>query len=133
MEIGSRHRYAIAGLCLLAITTPRLARAQVFKTSVDIVALTVTVTDEKGRSIGGLNASDFAIFEEGVEQRLAVFGSEEVPLDVAPVIDTSSSMRLHKASRARGRSIWRSPVRRNRVTQKPPPPRTRDARHASFT
>ena len=45
------------------------------------------------RSVFGRRASgDFTVFEDGVEQRLSFFASEAVPVDVALVIDASSSM-----------------------------------------
>ena len=39
-----------------------------------------------------LNAEDFAVYEDGVQQPVSLFGSEHVPVDVALVLDTSSSM-----------------------------------------
>jgi len=84
-----------AALAGLAAGNPLPAGAQSrFKSGVDMVPLTVTVTDVKGRPITGLTGGDFQIFEDGVEQSLAFFAAAEVPVDVALVIDTSSSMRL---------------------------------------
>ena len=57
-----------------------------------MVPLTVTVTDGKGRHITGLAGGDFTVLEDGVEQPLSFFASGNVPLDVALVIDASSSM-----------------------------------------
>jgi VWFA-related protein len=63
-----------------------------FRSGVDMVALTVTVTDTAGQFIRGLTARDLVIDDEGVEQPIALFGSEEVPLDVALVLDASGGM-----------------------------------------
>jgi VWFA-related protein len=84
----------LAMLCAVALTGPSRARAQetLFKSGVDMVALTVTVVDGAGHSVIGLTHRDFAIYEEGVQQPLALFGSEQVPVDVVFVLDTSSSM-----------------------------------------
>jgi VWFA-related protein len=71
------------------------AQQSTFKSGVDMVPLTVTVTDVKGKPITGLTGGDFKVLEDGVEQSLAFFAAAEVPLDVALVIDTSSSMRLN--------------------------------------
>ena len=68
------------------------AHAQVFRSRVDMVGLTVTVIDARGQEITGLTADDFAVYEDGVQQQVSLFGSEKVPLDVALVLDTSSSM-----------------------------------------
>jgi Ca-activated chloride channel family protein len=71
------------------------AQQSTFKSGVDMVPLTVTVTDVKGRPITGLTGGDFKVLEDGVEQPLAFFAAAEVPVDVALVIDTSTSMRLN--------------------------------------
>jgi Ca-activated chloride channel homolog len=74
----------------------RLANAQspVFKSGIDIVPLTVTVTDRVGKYVTGLTSSNFKVFEDGVEPPLAFFASDDVPLDAALVLDTSSSMAI---------------------------------------
>lgn len=57
-----------------------------------MVALTVTVVDGAGHSVNGLTPEDFAVYDDGVQRPLALFGSEQVPVDVAIVLDTSGSM-----------------------------------------
>ena len=57
-----------------------------------MVPLTVTVTDTKGRYVTGLTGNDFEVFEDGVQQDVAFFASDGVPLDVALLVDTSRSM-----------------------------------------
>ena len=64
----------------------------VFRSGVDMVPLTVTVTDSAGRYVSGLTERDFAVFEDGVRQSLSFFASERVPVDVALVVDVSASM-----------------------------------------
>jgi Ca-activated chloride channel family protein len=59
---------------------------------VDIVPLTVTVTDTKGKYVSGLTGNDFEVFEDGVKQAVTFFAREEVPVDVALLVDTSASM-----------------------------------------
>ena len=89
-----RRAYVVAAFCALAFASPDDASAQgtPFRSGVDLVALTVTVSDAAGRSVSGLTADDFAVYEDGVQQTLSLFGSEQVPVDVALVLDTSSSM-----------------------------------------
>ena len=65
---------------------------RVFRSGVDMVPLTVTVTDGAGRYVSELTERDFAVFEDGVRQSLSFFASERVPLDVAFVLDVSASM-----------------------------------------
>jgi Ca-activated chloride channel family protein len=63
-----------------------------FKGAVDLVSLNVTLTNEHNQPVGGLTADDFAIFEDGVPQDVSFFSSSRLPMDVAILIDTSSSM-----------------------------------------
>ena len=81
-------------LITAALGVPATLGAQkaVFKSGVEMVPLTVTVTDTKGKYVTGLTGNDFEVFEDGVQQDVAFFASEEVPLDVALLLDTSSSM-----------------------------------------
>jgi VWFA-related protein len=64
-----------------------------FKASVDLVTLNVAVTDGQDRHLPNLEARDFQVFEDGVPQQLTFYAASQVPLDVALLIDTSSSMR----------------------------------------
>lgn len=69
------------------------AEGPVFKSGIDMVPLTVTVTDASGRYVSGLTAADFAIFEDNVPQAISFFAQEALPVDLAFVLDLSSSMR----------------------------------------
>ena len=62
------------------------------KVNSDLVQIPVTVTDKSDRVIANLPKESFAIFENGVEQRLVHFGSGEAPVSLCIVFDTSSSM-----------------------------------------
>jgi Ca-activated chloride channel family protein len=70
-------------------TTPT---APTFRSNVDLVALNVVVTDSDQKYIAGLTSSDFAIFEDGIQQDVSFFGASNVPLDLAILLDTSASM-----------------------------------------
>ena len=70
-----------------------LAQSRTFRSGVQLVPLTVTVTDRAGRYVPGLTAADFAIFEEGRRQAISHFASVDAPIDVGFLLDTSSSMR----------------------------------------
>jgi len=50
-----------------------------FKVKVDLVVLSFTVTDNKGRYVTGLKPSDFKITEDGIEQKLVTFGEGNKP------------------------------------------------------
>ena len=63
-----------------------------FRSDVELVALTVTVTDDKHRFVSDLSPKDFSIEEDGVPQTVSVFAEDRAPLDLAVMIDTSGSM-----------------------------------------
>jgi VWFA-related protein len=44
--------------------------------AVDLVQLNVAVTDNKGNYVTGLRQSDFAIFEDTIQEKIATFGEE---------------------------------------------------------
>jgi VWFA-related protein len=50
-----------------------------FRVKVDLVVLSFTVTDSKGRYINGLKPSDFRIYEDGIVQKLNTFGEGNKP------------------------------------------------------
>jgi Ca-activated chloride channel homolog len=63
-----------------------------FRSAVDLVSLNVIVTDARERFVTGLREQDFTIFEDGVQQDVSYFAATNVPLDLAILLDTSSSM-----------------------------------------
>lgn len=64
-----------------------------FQAGVEVIRLSLSVTDSEDRLVTGLAADDFAVFEDGVRQNLAFFAREPAPLSVSLLIDSSSSMR----------------------------------------
>ena len=73
-----------------------------FKTGVDLVNVSVTVTDRSGRFVGGLKREDFVIYEDGKPQTISQFDSERVPVSLGIALDTSGSMAGEKIDAARG-------------------------------
>ena len=71
---------------------PPTTSAPTFRSNVDLVALNVVVTDGDQKYVSGLGPSDFAVFEDGVQQDVSFFGASNVPLDLALLLDTSASM-----------------------------------------
>jgi len=73
------------------------------RVGVPIVLLEVTVKDRSGQVMEGLKKEDFTVKEDGVEQKVEIFGRDQLPLAVALVVDTSASIRpffqeLHTAA-----------------------------------
>ena len=57
------------------------------------MVLHTTVLDDRGRFADGLNPDNFRVFEDKVEQKLAVFKREDIPVSMGLVVDNSGSMR----------------------------------------
>jgi len=60
---------------------------------VDMVEVTATVLDAKGKFVNGLPQSAFRVFEDGQPQKIKQFTSENVPLDLVVAVDVSGSMK----------------------------------------
>lgn len=61
------------------LITPAWTQAPTFTVKVDMVVLSFTVTDNKGRYINGLKPSDFRILEDGIPQKLSTFSEGNRP------------------------------------------------------
>jgi len=61
--------------------------------NVNLVLIPVLVTDPYERPVRGLQKSDFRLFEDGTEQEISQFFTEESPVSIGIVFDTSASMR----------------------------------------
>jgi VWFA-related protein len=62
------------------------------KVNVDVVQVTVTVSDGHGRFVRNLPRSAFRVLEDGKPQGITHFTSEDVPLEIVVAIDISGSM-----------------------------------------
>jgi len=64
------------------------------KVDVKLVNVFVTVTDEHGAPVASLQKENFALKEDGQEQRIAIFSRESaLPLSIILAVDTSLSTR----------------------------------------
>lgn len=72
-----------------------------FKTGVDLVNVTATVTDSSGRFVPGLRKEDFLVYEDEELQSVAYFSNERVPVSLGIALDTSGSMAGDKIVAAR--------------------------------
>ena len=62
------------------------------KVNVDVVQVTVTVSDGHGRFVRNLPRGAFHVLEDGKPQGITHFTSEDVPLEIVVAIDISGSM-----------------------------------------
>src|SRR6476660_5324235 len=72
-----------------------------FKSGVELVNVTATVSDDNGHFVTGLSKDDFAIYEDGQPQEVSQFSNERVPVSLGILLDTSGSMTPEKMSSAR--------------------------------
>jgi Ca-activated chloride channel family protein len=63
-----------------------------FRAGVDVVSLSVTVTDASGRYITDLTPDQLSILEDGVKQDITYFDRANVPIALSLLLDTSASM-----------------------------------------
>ncbi len=91
------------GLVLLGVIGAGLwVRAQddltTFHVKVDMVVLSFTVTDAKGRYVNGLKPRDFKVYEDDIPQKLATYTEgNRAPLQV---LDNGETRPLHNAAEA---------------------------------
>ncbi len=93
-------RDTIPGPALLAVFIPILFAAgqdpnqsrPTIRAEVNMVSISVTVTDSNRRPVTDLRARDFLVFEDGVEQRIAAFAAADEPVSVVLALDTSGSV-----------------------------------------
>ncbi|HMQ03877.1 MAG TPA: VWA domain-containing protein [Pyrinomonadaceae bacterium] len=63
----------------------------VLRVETDLITVPVSVFDRSGLYVANLRRSDFRIFEDGIEQEIAYFGTEDKPFTVVLLLDTSLS------------------------------------------
>ena len=95
-------KYLALGSALLIAASTSVAGQQpsdgpapqppVFRSGASLVALNITVTDGDKKYVTGLQPDDFAVFEDGVQQKVQFFEASEVPVDLIVLLDSSASM-----------------------------------------
>jgi len=96
---------SLTALALVACAAATLAAQNQegfsFRSGVELINVTTTVTDGDGRFVSGLRKEDFTLYEDGVRQEVSQFSNERVPVSLGIVLDTSGSMTPDKMSSAR--------------------------------
>lgn len=67
---------------------------EVIKVTTQLVSIPVRVMDKKGRFIGGLGKDNFRVYEDNVEQEVALFSNEHQPFTVVLMLDMSYSSKF---------------------------------------
>jgi Ca-activated chloride channel family protein len=65
-----------------------------FSAGIELVTVTATVRDRRGRLVKGLEAADFEVLDQGEARRIVDFRTEPTPLSIAILFDISGSMRV---------------------------------------
>ncbi|HEV2378215.1 MAG TPA: VWA domain-containing protein [Terriglobia bacterium] len=60
--------------------------------NVNLVVVGITVTDPYDRIVTGLEKNNFQVFDEKVPQEIATFSTEDAPISVGMIFDSSGSM-----------------------------------------
>ena len=102
-----RHLFAFSVAVLVALASLEAQQAEPrqesfrFRTGVELINVTATVTDASGRFVSGLRKDDFSLFEDGAQQEITHFNSDRVPVSLGIALDTSGSMDGEKMVAAR--------------------------------
>ncbi len=59
---------------------------------VNLVLLNVTITDPYDRVVTGLERDNFRVFDEKAEQQIVSFSTEDTPISVGLIFDSSGSL-----------------------------------------
>lgn len=94
-------RPTLAVALVLAASAATLAQRPAFRARLDLVQVTVTVTDAGGRLVTGLAMDEFQVWEDGIEQEITQFTDQRVPVSLGVLLDVSDSMRGQPMADAR--------------------------------
>jgi VWFA-related protein len=72
-----------------------------FRSGVELINVTATVTDDNGRFVSSLQKGDFTLYEDGKQQEITHFSNERVPVSLGILLDASGSMTSDKMAAAR--------------------------------
>jgi VWFA-related protein len=93
-------------LVFAASSTNAYAQGEVIRVDTSLVTVPATVIDRDGRYVTNLRKEDFQIFEDGIEQEVAVFDQVEKPFTILLLLDNSGSMNDYLPNLARAANAF---------------------------
>ena len=76
-----------------SLASPNLdAHTRALKVAVDLVLVPVTITDPMNRLVTGLDRENFQLFEGSSKEEIKSFSSEDAPVSLGVIFDSSGSM-----------------------------------------
>jgi VWFA-related protein len=96
-------RAFVAAALLALVGSSLLAQEQggfKFKSGVELINVTATVTDRSGRFYSRLRKEDFLVYEDNKPVEVSHFSADRTPVSLGIVVDTSGSMQGEKWSAA---------------------------------
>jgi VWFA-related protein len=93
----------IAGSLFVAAQNTAPAAPPTFKSQATLVEVPAVVTDKKGAHVHGLNKNDFRVFENGKEQKIAVFEEVTATNERPPVPDRTANAFSNLSAKTEGR------------------------------
>ena len=84
--------FVIAATVCLQSSPRAQGQTPSFKSTIDLVSMNVTVSDSVNHYVTDLSTEDFSVYEDGVKQDLTLFNKSRLPIALALLLDTSSSM-----------------------------------------
>jgi Ca-activated chloride channel homolog len=70
----------------------KIQKGQPIRSETEMTLVGASVTDPLGRLVTGLERENFRVFEDGIEQEVVQFSSEDVPVSIGVIFDMSGSM-----------------------------------------
>lgn len=92
-DVADVHILPPAAAMAMTTSSLKVTSAPLIKKSVDLVLVPVTITDQSDRIITGLDRQNFKVYENKRQQDIQHFSSEDVPVSVGIILDTSGSMK----------------------------------------
>jgi Ca-activated chloride channel family protein len=77
---------------VLVSTAGMSAHVRPLKVDVDLVLVPVTITDPMNRLVTGLDKENFQLYEGNATQEIRTFSSEDAPVSLGVIFDSSGSM-----------------------------------------